>query len=337
LNESKPEAQAACESLEARSLYFEEPGVVALRKEKLDPSPGSTLVTSQPIGISHGTESLFYRGPFPTGHFEEANAKIGESTMPGEGYPIKYGYMNVGTTQEGERVFAFAPHQDRFDAPREELLPIPDSVAFADAVLYPSVETALQITHDAGPRYGELVAICGLGVIGLTLVYLMREMGMQVVGIDPVPTRRERAKEFGATTIDPRAKAAPHATEGHQIDIGINVSSSSQALQFLIDNAAMEGTIVEASWYGEKRTELALGAAFHRRRLSIRASQVAHINPRMRPRWNRARRTELVWQIIERLRPSRFITHRIPLDSAPPAYELIASGHEDLLQAVLIP
>lgn len=327
----------AGESAHIRAVYFDAPGVVSLHNETIEPAPGDEIVRSELIGISHGTEMLFYRGPFPSGQAAEALPEIGS----GSDYPIKYGYMNVGVTGDGTRVFGFVPHQDVFCAPADRLLRVPDGIDPDDAVLYPSVETALQICHDAAPQMGEVIAVAGLGVIGLLVIELLRRMEVTVIAFDPIASRRERAAAIGAIVLDPNetdvGSRIMEATGNRGADIGINVSAHGPALQTLIDTAAYDGTVVEASWYGDRETALSLGAAFHRRRLTIRASQVSNLNPAMRPRWNRERRTALVWELIRTMRPSKYITHRYPLDNAREAYERIAKQDPDVLQVVLLP
>ncbi|MFW5848381.1 MAG: zinc-dependent alcohol dehydrogenase [Spirochaetota bacterium] len=322
----------------ARALYFESPGTVSIRREEVRCGEGEVVVESLAIGISHGSEMLFYNGPFPRGQLLEARETIGEST----GYPVKYGYMNVGRIAEDDRrVFAFFPHQDRFAYPRDELLFVPDSVSTEDAVLYPTIETAVQIVHDTAPVLGETVLVCGVGAVGLTVAYLLRRLSLRVVVTDPVPERRARAAEAGCVAIDPATEdarsVALDAASSLGFDWAINTSGRGEALQLAIDSLSPEGTVVEASWYGERRAELNLGAGFHRKRLTIRGSQVSHLNPRMEPRWSRARRSELAWRLAEEIEPRRFITHRFALDDAAQAYEVIRTRPEEAFQVVLIP
>ena len=138
-----------------RTVSFERPKEVVVRSEPFTVSDEEVYLESELIGISHGTEMLFYNGPFPSGQTLEAIPEVGTST----GYPIAYGYMNVARSKEG-RFFAFAPHHDRFAAKPDALMKIPDGVDSRDAVLFPSVETALQIVHDTHPA----LAVPELGV-----------------------------------------------------------------------------------------------------------------------------------------------------------------------------
>ena len=323
--------------LTARTVVFESPGVVSVRSRPVSRTDEQVVVRSRLIGISHGTERLFYRGPFPSGHLLEERPTVGGSA----GYPIEYGYMNVGELDDGSRVFAFEPHRDVFAADPSSLLPVPGDIGPDDAVLYPSVETALQIVHDAAPAFGERVLVCGLGVVGLLVTMLLARFPVEVVAVEPVASRRRRAERSGVATVDPTDSSAAASlasrTRPDRFDLAINVSSSAQALQLAIDSLETEGTVVEASWYGEKTAELSLGAAFHRRRLTIRSSQVSSLNPAMQPRWSRERRTALVWRLVRELHPGALITHRFALDDAARAYDLIDEEPDDLMQAVLVP
>ncbi|MFW5688701.1 MAG: zinc-dependent alcohol dehydrogenase [Spirochaetota bacterium] len=320
-----------------RSVYFDAPGVVRVRTEPVEPADGDVLVESTLIGISHGSERLFYRGPFPRGQLLESIPRVGAATD----YPIRYGYMNVGRTAGGDRVFAFAPHQDRFAVRPDELIPIPDGIDDENAVLYPSVETALQICHDARPVAGEVVLVFGLGVIGQCVTRILARQRFTVIGLDPIASRRARASDAGVIALDPNAQQSPdhirELTGGRGADIAIDVSSHPAALQRAIDLVAMEATIIEASWFGEQHVTLDLGAAFHRRRLTIRSSQVSHLTPQLCPRWDHARRTAVAWELVRTIEPGALITHRLGLDEAPRAYDLIEHHAEDVLQIVLVP
>ncbi len=304
-----------------------------VQRQVVDPAPGELTVTAHLCGISHGTEMLFFNGPFPAGQEIEALDAI---STPG--YPITYGYMTVGSTDAGRRVFAFYPHQSVFTIPERDLIGLPDELSDDDAVFFPSVETALQIVHDAEPRLGETVLVLGLGVIGSLVSLLLARIDVSVVVADPIEARRARLANLGFTTIDPMIPTAAHnviaLTQGGP-DIAINTSGSAAGLQLGVNALRPEGTVVEASWFGSKGTELQLGAAFHRRRLTIRASQVSHLNPHMRPRWDRPRRTATVLRLLGELSPSRFITHRFALDDAPAAYRTIHEHPDQVLQVVL--
>lgn len=323
-----PASRGRHEVRQARALYFVEPGRVEVREEEIRRGPGEVLVTSRLCGISHGTEMLFFRGTAPGEISEEPLEALRGSTA----YPLTYGYMNVGVTEEDERVFAFHPHRDLFFARPESLYHLPDKLTFEDAVLLPTVETALGIVHDLAPRYGETILLAGLGMVGLTTASILRRMNLEVVAVDPVATRREHAGRLGCHAIEPGGIG-----EFEHFDAGINTSGDSGALQLCIDAVASEGTVIEASWYGRRSAELSLGGHFHRGRVTLRSAQVSTINPGLAPRWTKERRFGLAMETAQELRPGRYISGRYPFERAQEAFERIDEGDPEVLQLVLEP
>jgi threonine dehydrogenase-like Zn-dependent dehydrogenase len=322
----------------ARVLVFREPGRVELREERLAPAPGQVLVRSRLIGISHGTEMLAFRGEMPAG-------LAADEVLPGLpgtlGYPLAYGYINTGVTEAGRRVFAFAPHQDAFYADPGGLIELPDDLAFEDAVFLASLETALGVAHDAAPRFGETVLVVGQGVVGLLAAEVLLRCGVErVITVERHPLRRQASGRIGCLALAPEegtAAAIRRLAGGRGVDAAVNLSAAGEGLQLAIDAAAFEATVVEASWYGTRRVSLDLGSAFHRRRLALRSSQVSRLDPALSGRWDKARRFAAVVKLLAELRPSRYITHRFPLEEAPAAFRLLAEHPEQVLQVVLEP
>ena len=323
----------------ARALWFTAPKTVEIRREEIAPGPGKVLVTSKLMGISHGTEMLFFNGTFP----EQLKTDENLSALSGAiGYPVKYGYINVGVTEEGHRVFAFYPHQDIFALPPGELIDLPDDLSFEDAVFLAHMETAVSIIQDLNPVLGESVLLLGQGTVGLlTAGVLARSGTVQVYTADPVPLRRRASEELGCRAFDPDSDGLQEqlldSTDGRGVDAVVNVSGSWRALQLAIDTLCIEGTVIEASWYGSKTVHLDLGAAFHRKRLQIRASQVSNIGVPLARRWDKKRRMGVVIHWLGLLRPSKYITDVFNLSEAAEAYRLLDEHPERTLQVVLKP
>lgn len=320
---------------EAQAVFFLGDGRVEVRQVPVG-SDGITI-SSRAIAVSHGSERRVLQGELPDSSEGETLAALRDQTR----YPVKYGYMNAGVGSDGRRYFAFFPHQDRFTGDPGDLIEIGDELAFDDAVLLPSVETALSVTHDVHPRYGETVLVAGQGVIGLLVAELLLESGAQVVTVEPSPERRRRSAALGCRVIDPTSadcrREILDLTDGSGPDVSVNLSGSSEALQLLIDHAAAESTIIEASWYGSLSSTLELGTAFHRKKLTVRGSQVSRIPSQLASRWSKERRFALAIELAGRIQPSKYITHRFPLTDAPSAFDLLLSGEDEVLQIVLDP
>jgi len=322
----------------ARALYFEAPGRVELREERLQAEADRVLVRSRLIGISHGTEMLAFRGRMPAEL--EADAVL-ESLGGSLAYPLKYGYMNVGETETGNRVFAFHPHQDLFFADPKQLIDLPPDLEFADAIFLANMETALSIAHDANPRVGECVLLIGQGVVGLLTAEILARAGLsRLISVEPYTERRRASQAIGCESLEPGRQVRRRileCTEGRGADIAVNTSASAEGLQLAVDSLVFEGTLVEASWYGTQAVTLDLGRAFHRKRLKLRSSQVSRIDPVLTGRWDKNRRLRYVLELLRSIRPSRYITHRFGLERAQEAYELLEHHPQQSIQVVLEP
>ncbi|GAB4222175.1 MAG: zinc-binding alcohol dehydrogenase [Spirochaetales bacterium] len=325
----------------ARAVYFVAPGRVEVREEVIENESrnGKVLFHSSLIGISHGTEMLLFNGDLPQDTVADETIEALSGSLS---YPIKYGYVNAGRTENGMKAFAFYPHQDLFYISQSDLVEIPEALSFEDAIFLANMETALGITHDAGLRFGEDVLVIGQGIVGLlTASILVRSGAGKVITVEKLEPRVELSRQEGFIALNPQQvdvrEAVHELTGGRGVDAAIHTTSSSAGLQLAIDCTAFEGTVIEASWYGGKTTEVRLGEAFHRKRLTIRSSQVSTIHPALSRRWNKKRRFDRVIELLEAVKPSRFITHRFPLHDAQRAFERIRDNPGETVQVVLEP
>jgi 2-desacetyl-2-hydroxyethyl bacteriochlorophyllide A dehydrogenase len=326
--------------MKARAVDFVAPRRVELREVEVpDPPEGHVLVATEWSGISSGTELLAYRGEVdPDLPLDETlGALAGTFT-----YPFRYGYSAVGRVvrpaapfQEGQRVFAFHPHQDLFVADAREVVPVDDLDPRA-ATLYPMVETALQVCLDAAPRLGETVVVVGLGAVGILVAALLARTGAVVLGSEPEPARRAAAAAFGVRAVDPdEVQEVVAAETGQGADLVVEASGNPGALASTLGVLAHEGTALVCSWYGTKPVPLPLGAAFHRRRLALRSTQVSTLPAALTARWDRRRRTELAWRLARELPLSALATHAFPFERAAEAYACADRKDDGLIHAAL--
>jgi 2-desacetyl-2-hydroxyethyl bacteriochlorophyllide A dehydrogenase len=327
--------------MQARAVHFVAPRQVELREVELpEVSEGHMLVATEWSGISSGTELLAYRGEVdPDLPLDETlGALAGTFT-----YPFRYGYSAVGRVvqpaapfEEGQRVFAFHPHQDRFVADARQVVAVDDLDPRA-ATLYPTVETALQVCLDAAPRLGETVVVVGLGAVGILVAVLLARSGAVVLGSDPEPARQAAARAFGVKAIDPddvpEVVAAETGRRG--ADLVVEASGNPQALAGSLGLLAHEGTAVICSWYGTKPVSLPLGAAFHRRRLALRSTQVSTLPAVLTARWDRRRRAELAWRLARELPLAVLATHAFAFERAAEAYACADRKEDGLIHAAL--
>jgi 2-desacetyl-2-hydroxyethyl bacteriochlorophyllide A dehydrogenase len=326
--------------MKARAVHFVAPRRVELREVEVpDPPEGHILVATEWSGISSGTELLAYRGEVdPDLPLDETLGALAGTFA----YPFRYGYSAVGRVvrpaapfQEGQRVFAFHPHQDLFVADAREVVPV-DDLDPRVSTLYPMVETALQVCLDAAPRLGETVVVVGLGAVGILVAALLARTGAVVLGSEPEPARRAAAAAFGVRAVDPdEVQEVVAAETGQGADLVVEASGNPGALASTLGVLAHEGTALVCSWYGTKAVPLPLGAAFHRRRLALRSTQVSTLPAALTARWDRRRRTELAWRLARELPLSALATHAFPFERAAEAYACADRKDDGLIQAAL--
>ena len=83
-----------------------------------------------------------------------------------------------------------------------------------------------------------------------------------------------------------------------QADVVVHASGSAAGLDLALRLAAFETRIVEMSWYGADTVSIALGNAFHSKRLSLISSQVGQVAGSQRARWDHRRRMELALSML---------------------------------------
>ena len=327
--------------MDARAILFVAPRQVEVRPVRLPAlTEGDVLVRTSHSGISAGSELLAYRGDVdPSLSLDETIDALGGTFR----YPFRYGYSCVGRVErgagavtEGDQVFAFHPHQDRLVVPATDVIPLGDMNP-REATLFPLVETALQLSRDVGHIKDDLIVVLGLGVVGLLTAALLMNDGARVVGSEPLSWRRATALRSGITAVSPDELDATVQSQSGQRGAGVVIEASGNpaALAASLPLLAHEGTAVVASWYGSKPVPLPLGADFHRRRLTIRSSQVSTIPADQQPYWTIERRRQAALALLDELPLAALATHTFAFDDAAEAFAAVDRGGDGLVHAAL--
>ncbi len=326
--------------MRARAVRFVSPRRVDVCEVAVgQPNIGDVLVRAEYSGISGGTELLAYRGELDSSlpRDEALSALAGNFE-----YPFTYGYSVVGTVEasrsdvpEGARVFAFHPHQDRFVVSSGDVVLLAETDARV-ATLFPLVETALQVVLDADVRYREVVAVLGLGPVGILSAILLARSGATVVASDPKSWRREIAQACDLKSVAPEelADAVAASSRRRGVDVLVEATGNPAVLGESLDLLAREGVALVASWYGSKPVTLPLGGDFHRKRLEIRSTQVSTLGRRA-ARWDRQRRLETTRELLDVLPVPALATHTFPFEAAPEAYAALDRGDDGLVHVAL--
>ena len=272
----------------AQALWYVAPGRAEIRRETVAvPATGEVAVRALHGALSRGTERLVLSGRVPEAEFERMRAPYMGGKFP---FPVKYGYATVGRVTHGPAaltgrcVFTLYPHQSRFTVPADAVVPVPDGVSPARAVLAANMETALNAVWDAAPGPADRIAVVGAGVVGALTAWLCGRLpDAQVTLVDIDPGRAKIAAARGVRFAAP--DAAPR-----DCDLVVHASGNGFGLATALGLAGNEATVLEMSWYGAGDVAAPLGGAFHSRRLKLISSQVGQVAASHRPRWTHRRR-----------------------------------------------
>ena len=318
---------------EALAFWIVAPGKGELRRESLpEPGPGEILVEALASGISRGTETLVFQGRVPESQRQIMRAphQVGEFT-----FPLKYGYSSVGVVAAGpddwlgRHVFCLHPHQDRYVVPRDSVVTVPATIPEERVVLAANMETVVNALWDAAPRIGDRVAVVGAGVIGaLAAAVASRMPGAAVQLVDINPDKAAIASALGVSFAMPNV-ATPRA------DLVIHASATAEGLATALDLAGFEATIVELSWYGDRRVAVALGEGFHSRRLRLVSSQVGAVATPQRTRWDRRRRLSLAVDLLADARFDVLLAPPVPFARLPEVMSELAAGPSEVMCQVI--
>ncbi|MGK5676819.1 dehydrogenase [Micromonospora sp. URMC 106] len=309
---------------EARAFWLRTPGEGEIRSAPLpDPGPGEVLVRSRYSGVSRGTETLVFAGRVPVDQYAAMRAPFQEGDFPA---PVKYGYLSVGVVEQGpahlrgRTVFCLHPHQTAYVVPAEAVVPVPEAVPPARAVLAGTVETAVNALWDAAPLVGDRVSVVGGGMVGCCVAALLaRFPGVRVELVDTDPARAAVAAALGVGFAPPEDAAGGR-------DLVVHASATSAGLRRSLELLRPEGTVVELSWYGDRTVDLALGGVFHSGRLTIRGSQVGAVAPARRGSRGFADRLALALDLLADPAFDALVTGGSPFAELPDVLARLAAG-----------
>ncbi|PVH28248.1 bi-domain-containing oxidoreductase [Pararhodobacter oceanensis] len=267
------------------------------------------------------------------------------------GQPIPLGYCNVGVVRDaggerfrvGDRVVSNGPHADVVSVPKNLCARIPDNVSNEAASFTVVASIGLQGLRLAHPTLGESFVVTGVGLIGLLTVQMLRAQGCRVLAIDFDATKLELARGFGAEICNPSAGEDPVAvglafSRGQGVD-GVIVTASTKSSDPITQAARMcrkRGRIVlvgvtglelnRADFY-EKELSFQVSCSYGPGRYDQAYEEGGQDYPLGFVRWTEQRNFVAVLDLLASgaLNVEPLISHRVPFEEAPRAYQLLST------------
>ncbi len=210
-------------------------------------------------------------------------------------------------------------------------VPVPDGVSMDQALMMTdALATAWYGARRADIRPGSSVAVIGLGPIGLMAVESAFVMGAHVVyAIDPIAERRAMTAHTGAIALHPdeALDRIKEDTRGAKLECVVEVVGSDATVDLALRLVARRGTVSVIGVQQSKRYAFPLERAFGAG-LTFRAGTCSV--PEELP---------ALFPLVQsgRLKPERYISHRMPLSEGAEAYRLFEAREAGALKMVLRP
>ncbi len=340
-------------------LVFKRPRQIEYQDETQRPlAAGEVRLRTLYSGISAGTELTAYRGSNPYLHKKwDAERKLFLSAeSPSQVYPlVGWGYEEIGEVIElgkdasglhvGDRVYGAWGHRTHHILDQEYARPrlFPGQLEPILGIFSHLGSIAINGIHDAQIHIGETAAVFGLGALGQLVAQLAKQSGARVIGIDLLPKRLELASELQAVDVALDANAGRVAeqikslTGGRGVDVALEVTGSTVALNEAIRSAAYSARVVAMGFFQGAAQGLFLGEEFHHNRINVICSQIFGVAPELTYRWDRLRLAQTVMQlqVDGRLNLRPIITHVAPFAQAHHLFETLDQAPQEVVQAVI--
>ncbi len=267
---------------------------------------------------------------------------------------IPLGYSNVGRVSKvgagvdgfhpGDLVVSNGPHADVVRVSKNLIARVPDGVSEEEAAFTVLGAIGLQGVRLLGPALGEVVAVTGLGLIGLIVVQLLKAHGCKVIGIDIDTEKCRLAESFGATSVDlsqgrDPLEVARKVSGGRGID-GVLITATTKSSEPVSQAARMcrkRGRIVlvgvtglelsRAEFY-EKELSFQVSCSYGPGRYDPEYEVKGHDYPYGFVRWTEQRNFGAILDLMANggLDVKPLISHRFPFSDALRAYGVVESG-----------
>lgn len=314
-----------------------------------EPAEGEALVRIHKVGICGG-DLHYYDGTspyaaYPSIHGHEMVGTVesvrgecglragtlvtGEILRPcGTCFACRHGKPNCCANLQVVGAGAPGAYAEYAVYPVRRLHGIPAELDDDDGVLVEPYSIGYHISHRAPIQAGETAMVIGCGTIGLTVLDVLKTMGVRVVACDLSEHRLRAAQRFGAdacihSASEDAAQRILELTDGEGAALVCEATGSAAVMSQTPSYAASGGSIVLAGITGN--SVLLDGLLVTRKELSIYGSR------------NAAGDFEPVLELMRRgrLHQRALITKRFPLEEAPQAFAYLYEHQTQELKTIL--
>lgn len=279
--------------------------------------------------------------------------------------PMPLGYSSAGTVVEigedvmdfktGDRVACagggYAVHAEYNLVPVNLVSRLPEAVDFESAAFTTLGAIALHGFRLASPQLGEKVCVIGLGLLGLLAAQVARAAGCSVFGVDLSEDRIALAQKMGFS--------AAHRTSCIDMVAGLTNGLGFDHVLICADTNSNDPVELAGEIARDRATVVAIGAVgmeiprkrYYEKELEFKISRSygpGRYDPEYEEggidyplgyvRWTEGRNLQAFVDLMAagKVDVHPHITHRIPIEAAPRAYDLISGDLNEPFLGVLL-
>lgn len=246
-----------------------------------------------------------------------------------------------------------ANHAEVILAPYNLVVKVPEGCDLRSAASVTLGAIAMQGVRRADPRLGEVVAVIGLGLLGLISVELLSAAGCQVLGFDLDPRRVELARTLGAAGAFVSAEVDPVAevlrrTGNHGADATIitAASTSDELVQQAMQMTRKKGKVVVVGAVGlglkrspfyEKEIDFLISCSYGPGRYDPAYERQGLDYPYAFVRWTENRNMEAYLRLIAagQIKVNAILEREVDVENASQAFAALMSGEDRPLGVLL--
>ncbi len=234
----------------------------------------------------------------------------------------------------------YANHAEYIVVPRNLCCRIPDNVSLKHAAFTTIGSIALQGIRRLKPQIGEIVAVVGLGLLGLIAIQILSSAGCRVLGIDISQKKIDFAKKLGIEKGFIADDELEYKINSYCEDIGVDktiiyaASSSSKPVHQAVGYTRKKGKIIVVGHVGmdiprtpfyEKELDFGISCSYGPGRYDRKYEEEGIDYPISYVRWTENRNMKEFLRLISTKQVSldELIEGEFEIDDANNAYDLI--------------
>jgi L-iditol 2-dehydrogenase len=211
--------------------------------------------------------------------------------------------------------------------------PIPEELSFEEATFHEPLGCVVRAHRIVKLRAGQSLLVFGSGIAGLLNIHLARHSGAgNILAVDPVPSRREAAKDFGVDEAigpeDDVETAFRRLNGGRLADLVLVCTGAEEAQQRALQGVERGGTVL---FFAPTETNIAVPVSinelFFRNDITLTTSYGASPYDS--------------WVALELIRTgsidvASMITHRFPLAETAKGFQVVSQA-QDSIKVIIEP